>query len=126
MNVRFVTKTIHAYIDYPVAISLVATPFLFGLGGSNPAALWLSVVTGVAAFILTLLTDHRTGVIRVLPYSLHLAVDRLVGAVFVVVPFALAFQGLDAWYYWANGVTVLLVTFLLNAPERERGVLVTA
>ena len=126
MNFRFVTKTIHAYIDYPVAFSLVATPFLLGLGGSNPAALWLSVATGVAAFILTLLTDHKTGLFRVLPYSLHLAVDRLVGAVFVVAPFALAFHGLDAWYYWANGVAVLLVTFLLNAPEGERSTLVAA
>jgi len=120
MNIRFVTKTLHAYIDYPVAISLIATPFLLGLGHTNPAALWLSVATGVAAFLLTLLTDHATGLIRVLPYSLHLAVDRLVGVVFVIAPLALGFAGLDAWYYWANGVTVLLVTFLLNAPERER------
>ena len=126
MNIRFVTKTLHAYIDYPVAISLIATPFLLGLGHVNPTALWLSVATGVAAFILTLLTDHATGLIRVLPYGLHLAVDRLVGLVFIVAPFALGFQGLDAWYYWANGVTVLLVTFLLNAPERERSALAFA
>ena len=106
MNIRFVTKTLHAYIDYPVALSLTAMPFLLGLGKTNPAALWLSVVTGVAAFFLTILTDHETGLIRVLPYSLHLNVDRLVGFVFVAAPFALGFQGLDAWYYWANGITV--------------------
>ena len=77
MNTRFVTRTIHAYIDYPVALSLVAVPFVLGLGASNPLALWLSVATGVAAFVLTLLTDHETGVFRVLPYWFHLAVDRL-------------------------------------------------
>ena len=126
MNIRFVTKTIHAYIDYPVALSLVATPFLLGLGRGNPVALGLSVITGVAAFILTLLTDHRTGLFRVLPYWLHLGVDRLVGVVFLVAPFALGFQGVEAWYYWANGIAVLVVTFLLNAPERERGTLAAA
>jgi hypothetical protein len=118
MNIRFVTKTVHALLDYPVALSLVATPFLLGLGRGNPLALWVSVATGIAALILTLFTDHKTGVIRVLPYRLHLAVDRLVGIVFVAVPFVLGLKGLDAWYYWANGAAVLLVTFVLNAPER--------
>lgn len=119
MNIRFVTKTVHAFLDYPVALSLVATPFLLGLGRGNPLGLWVSVATGVAAFILTLFTDHRTGVFRVLPYWLHLAVDRLVGIVFVAVPFALGLRGLDAWYYWANGAAVLLVTLVFNAPDGE-------
>lgn len=118
-SIRFVTKTVHAFLDYPVALSLIATPFILGLGRGNPLALWLSVATGVAAFALTFLTDHKTGVIRVLPYWLHVAIDRLVGAVFIVAPFALGFQGMDALYFWANGLAVLLVTFVLNAPEGE-------
>ena len=117
MNIRFVTKTVHAFLDYPVALSLAATPLVLGLGRGNQLALWVSVVTGVAVLILTLFTDHKTGVVRVLPYGLHVAVDRLVGITFVAVPFVLGLQGLDAWYYWANGAAVLLVTFVLNAPE---------
>jgi hypothetical protein len=119
MNIRFVTKTVHAFLDYPVALSLVAAPFLLGIGRGNPLALWVSVATGVAAFLLTLFTDHKTGVVRVLPYWLHVAVDRLVGIIFVAVPFALGLQGLDARYYLANGAAVLLVTLVLNAPESE-------
>jgi hypothetical protein len=114
---RFVTRTIHAYLDYPVAISLMVLPFVLGLGAGNPLAKWLAVATGATAFILTLLTDHELGVVKVVPYWLHVAVDRLVGAVFVAAPFALGFTGLDAAYYWANGATVLLVTLLFNAPE---------
>ena len=67
MDARFVTQKLHALIDYPVAISLMAMPFVLGLGASNPLAFWLSVVTGVAAFMLTVLTDHETGVFRILP-----------------------------------------------------------
>jgi len=117
MNIRFVTKTVHAFLDYPVALSLAATPLVLGLGRGNQLALWVSVAAAVAVFILTVFTDHKTGVIRVLPYWLHVAVDRLVGTIFVAVPIALGLQGLDAWYYWANGAAVLLVTFVLNAPE---------
>ena len=112
MDLRFVTKTIHAYLDYPVAIALMALPFLLGLGSSSPLAFWLSAVTGAAAFVLTVLTDHETGVVRVLPYSFRLAVDFAVGIVFLAAPFALGFTGLDAWYYWANAAAVLSVVSL--------------
>jgi hypothetical protein len=117
MSFRFVTRQVHAWLDYPVAASLIATPFLLKLGASNPLALGLSVATGVAALILTLLTDHETGVLRVLPYWLHVAVDRLVGLTFLVAPFALGFAGLDLAYYLANAAAVLIVTFVLNAKD---------
>jgi len=46
---RFMNKTLHAYLDYPVALGLIAMPFVLELGTVNPLAFWLSVVTGVAA-----------------------------------------------------------------------------
>jgi len=109
---KFVTKAMHAYIDYPVAILLLVAPFALSLGTSNPLAMWLSVVVGGAAFILTLLTDHQTGVLKVLPYKLHLAVDGAVGVLFIVAPFVLGFKGLDLTYYVVLGVTVLAVVGL--------------
>ena len=52
MSFRFITKSIHAYlIDYPVAIVLIAAPFVLKLGQSGPFAMWLSVVVGVAALL---------------------------------------------------------------------------
>ena len=81
----------HAFLDYPVALSLMVAPFVLQLGSSNPLALWLAVATGAAAFILTFFTDHILGVIRILPYSLHLAVDLTVGVVFLLAPSVLGF-----------------------------------
>src|SRR5262245_51209590 len=118
MSFRFITKSIHAYlIDYPVAVVLIAAPFVLKLGESGPVALWLSVVVGVAALLLAVLTDHPTGLVRIIPYWLHLWVDRAVGVVFVSVPFAFKFAGLDAWYYWVLAAAVLVTTSVLNAPE---------
>lgn len=113
---RFVTRNMHAYLDYPVALSLMALPFILGLGISNPLAKWLAVGTGVAALILTVFTDHELGVIRVLPYWFHLAVDFTVGLVFMAAPIVFGFEGLDALYYWANGAAVLIVCSL-HKPE---------
>lgn len=119
MNIRFVTRQVHACIDYPVAISLMAMPFVLNLGSSHTLAKWLSVATGVAALVLTLLTDHELGVIKVLPYWFHVAVDRIVGLTFVTAPFVLGLSGLDAGYFWADGAAVLALTFLLNAPAAK-------
>jgi hypothetical protein len=108
MSFRFITKSIHAYlIDYPVAFALIAAPFVLKLGESGPVAMWLSVVTGVAALLLAAMTDHPTGLVRIIPYWLHLWVDRAVGLVFVIAPFAFKFFG----------AAVLLTTSVLNAPE---------
>lgn len=118
MNPRVITKTIHAFLDYPVAIMLMGAPFILGLGEGQPVALWLSVATGVAAFILTLLTDHQLGVFRVLPYWVHLAVDAAVGTLFLLAPFAFGFTGLDAIFYWANGAAVMVVVSL-HKPDPQ-------
>ena len=119
---KFVTKKMHAYLDYPVALALMILPFVLGLGSSNPLALNLSVGTGVAAFLLTLLTDHELGVFRIIPYKGHLLVDALVGIVFVIAPFVFSFEGLDAWYYWLNGGAVLTVVSL-HKPEVSKSII---
>ncbi len=109
---KFVTKRMHAYLDYPVAIALMGLPFLLGLGATNSMALHLSVATGIAALLLTLLTDHHLGVYRIIPYQWHLYVDFAVGVVFVLAPFVFSFEGIDAYYYWVNGGAVLTVVSL--------------
>ncbi len=102
----------HAYLDYPVAFALMIFPFILGLGKSNPLAFQLSIATGIAALILTILTDHQTGLINLVSYRVHLIVDFLVAIIFIVTPFILGFKGIDALYYWINGAAVLTVVSL--------------
>ena len=113
---KFITKQIHAYLDYPVALALIVLPTVLGLGESHPLAFQLSIGTGVAALILTILTNHQTGLIKIISYRLHLIVDFIVAIVFIVTPFLFSFEGLDAWYYWAYGAAVLTVVGL-HKPE---------
>ncbi len=112
MNVRFISKDIHAFLDYPVALVLMTVPFALELGASNPAAKWLSVTVGVAALILTIFTNHKLGIVRILSYRFHVLVDALVGATFLGAPFILGFSGIDAYYYWGLGSAVAVVITL--------------
>jgi len=113
---RFVTKTMHAYLDYPVAIALLTLPFLLGLGGSHQLALIAAPVAGAAAFVLTIFTDHHLGLVRILPYRLHLAVDLAVGITFLLLPLAFGFTGIDLAFYLLNGAAVVTV-IALSKPE---------
>ena len=115
---RFITKEIHSWLDYPVAFALITMPFLLGLGETNALALTISPTIGVAALLLTIFTDHQTGLVPVLPYNVHLAVDLAVGLLFLVLPLALGFAGLDAAYYWLNGIAVVAVIGL-SKPEND-------
>ena len=113
---KLISKSIHAYLDYPVAIALMVLPSVLNLGATHPYAYWLSMVIGMAAFILTLLTDHHLGVFRVLSYKLHLSVDFMVGLVFLAAPFVFGFSGIDAIYYWLMAGSVLTVV-TMHKPE---------
>ena len=104
------------FLDYPVALALIVLPFLLGLGTSNEMAFYLSLYTGVAALVLTILTDHHLGLLRILSYRTHLIVDFLVAVVFLIAPFIFSFEGIDAYYYWINGGAVLLVVSM-HKPE---------
>ena len=90
---------------------------LLGLGESHPYAYLLSMITGIAAFVLTLLTDHQLGIFRILSYKLHLTVDFVVGLVFLAAPFLLGFSGIDAIYYWVIAATVLTVVSMHKPDE---------
>lgn len=108
---RFMTQRLHAYIDYPVALGLIIAPFVLGIG-MGPSSAWafaISVIVGLSALVLTALTDHETGVLPVIPYTLHLLADGAVGVGFLAAPFLLNFAGLDALYYWVLGAAILLV-----------------
>ncbi|MDL2409726.1 hypothetical protein PY650_29710 [Rhizobium calliandrae] len=120
MSFRFITKSVHAFlIDYPVAIILLVAPFVLTLGHDSPIAMWLSVVSGVAALILPMLTDHPTGLMKIIPYPVHLWIDRAVGIAFLAAVFVFDFTGIDAWYYGVLGVAVLITTSVLNASEES-------
>lgn len=117
---RFITKLIHAYLDYPVALALLILPLLLDLGHSNPIAFYLSITVVAAALILTILTNHQTGVLKVIPYKVHLIVDFAVAIVFILAPFIFSFEGIDASFYWLNGAAVLIVVSL-HKPEVLEG-----
>ena len=84
MNIRFLTPTWHGLVDYLAAVELLIMPFVLRLGTSAPFAKWLAVATGLAVILVSLLTDYKLGLVRIIPFRLHLAIDTAVATAFVV------------------------------------------
>ena len=112
MNAQFVSRLAHAYIDYPVSFALIVLPLLLGLGSSSSLAFWIAFAAGLVSFSMALLTDHETGLFRLLPYTLHLFADLIVGIVLAVAPFVFNFTGIDAIFYWVGAAVFLTIVFL--------------
>lgn len=73
-------------------------PFVLGLGASAPLAKWLAIGTWLAVILTSPLTDDKYGVVRILPYKGHLAIDTAVATAFALAPTLFDFTGLDAWF----------------------------
>src|SRR6185437_13204064 len=83
MNIRFLTPTWHGLVDYLAAVELLIIPFVLRLGTSAPLAKWLAVATGLAVILVGLLTDYKLGLVRIIPFRMHLAIDTAVATAFV-------------------------------------------
>ncbi len=116
MKLRFISPTVHGLIDYSAAGALIASPFILGLGESSPAALWLSVVTGIAVIVVSTNTIYRYGIFNTIPFTGHLAIDLAAATTFAVAPLILSFSGIDLYYYLINAVVVFLVVALSDDP----------
>ena len=119
MKLRFISPNLHGVVDYTAAIGLISLPFLLQLGDTQPAALWLSVVMGVAVVLVSLLTDYRLSMAKTIPFDLHLAIDLAAATTFMIAPFLFHLEGLDAYYYWANAAAVYLVVALTESKQKQ-------
>ncbi|MEP3346944.1 MAG: hypothetical protein ABJN34_09915 [Litoreibacter sp.] len=121
MSLKFITPNMHGVLDYIVGVTLIAAPSILGLGASSMMAVWLSVLTGVAVIVMSLITDYRFSIARIIPFWLHLSVDGVAAVVFILAPFVLGFSGLDMAYYLVNGVAVLAVVGLGLTVQPDAG-----
>lgn len=118
MNFRILTPTIHGLLDYAAASGLIVLPFVLDLQASSSLAHWLSVAAGIGLVAYSLATDYRFGVLRLISFRAHLALDLIAAAAFVIAPFALGWTGLLRGYYIVMAVGVLVVV-ALSAAHNE-------
>ena len=120
MNIQFLNAKYHGALDYLAAGGLIAFPFLLGLGSDSVIALWLSVAGGAGLILYSLLTDYAYGLVKVIPFNLHLMLDLSAAVAFIIAPFIFGFGTLATIYYLAQaGGVTLVVLATQRAPKQE-------
>ncbi|ACU62785.1 SPW repeat domain-containing protein [Chitinophaga pinensis] len=88
---KFISTKTHGFLDYIVAILLIAAPWLFGFYDGG-AASWVPIGFGIATILYSLITDYELGVSHRLNMSTHLTLDVLSGFLLALSPILLSFS----------------------------------
>ncbi|MCK1404425.1 hypothetical protein [Bradyrhizobium sp. 76] len=78
---RFLPTVMHGVADYVVALVVLGLPYIYGMHGTSKAFL---LVLGAAALFYSLLTEYELGLLPVIPFRIHLALDKLFAALMLV------------------------------------------
>lgn len=107
---KILSPRVHGYLDFVVVVLFAMAPTVFGFTGL-PAT--VSYVLAGVHLTLTLLTAFPAGVVKLIPFTVHGALELLVGILLVVAPWAAGFseQSTAKIFYVAAGVLILLVFF---------------
>lgn len=116
MNIRFLTPTIHSFLDYIAAFVLLVAPVVLKLGEISAFAHWLSVIVGGLLILYSLFTDYESSIVKMIPFKVHLAFDFSAGIVFIIWPFLFGFTGIATLYYLVMGIGLILVVAVTD-PE---------
>ncbi len=110
----------HGYLDFlTVGIFILAPLFL----DFSPIPTMLAYVLAGVHLMVTLTSDFSLGAFKVLAFTLHGWIERIVGPTLVVVPFILGFADeLTARnFYMGVGAIIIIVGLLTNYHEVRHG-----
>ncbi|WP_411725577.1 hypothetical protein [Methyloglobulus sp.] len=113
---KIISPTQHGYLDYVTVVLFLAAPTLIGLTGVAGA---LAYALAAIHLAMTLVTDFPLGVAKLLPFSIHGWVERVVGPVLVLLPFALGFDTAARSFYIVIGIVIVVVGLLTDYQQTQ-------
>jgi hypothetical protein len=115
---RLLSPTVHGYIDYFVVILFACAPMLFGFAGV-PAT--LCYVLAAVHLTMTLLTAFPLGVLKVVPFPIHGAIEAVVVLALAVFPWLLGFAEVHAArnFFLFSAAAIAIVVALTNYRAAE-------
>lgn len=103
-----INTKIHGLLDYLVGLLLIAAPWFLGFD-SEGVERTLSVTMGVVTIVYSLFTSYEWGLVRVIPFSIHLLIDFLSGLLLLSSMWVL---GTKSWFFFLAGAMIIVVTTL--------------
>lgn len=116
---RFVTPELHAIMDYAMSLLLIISPFILGYNNVEAAAM-VTMVLGLIALVLTLMTNFRFAVIKIIPLKWHLFYDFFGGLFLFFSPWIFDFYGQVFLPHIVFGFLQMLASVTTSTSRKDR------
>jgi hypothetical protein len=88
----FIPTAIYGVLNYILSLTLIASPWLFGLVNISSAALLIPIFIGWLQLIMAIFVDNETGFVKQFPMQIHLVLDVAMGFILMVSPWLYTFS----------------------------------
>ena len=116
---KVISPRIHGYLDFLTVVIFLLAPTLLGL--SQLSAI-LAYGLAVVHLIVTLASDFPFGLVKLIPFTIHGWIERMVGPLLIAVPFIFNFSDEDLArnFYIAMGIIIIIVGVLTDYQAEVR------
>lgn len=117
---KVISPRIHGYLDFLTVFIFLLAPTLLGLGQLSAI---LAYSLAVVHLIVTLASDFPFGVVKLIPFTVHGWIERMVGPLLIAIPFILNFSNEEVArnFYIAMGIIIIVVGMLTDYQAEVRG-----
>ena len=116
MNI--ISRKAHGVLDYVVGAVLIFAPQMFGFDSGGPEQ-GVPVFLGIATLIYSFLTNYELGLIKIIPFRLHLGLDILNAMVLTASPWLFAFSDRVWVPHLVLGLTEIAVISMTRKPAPD-------
>ena len=90
---KFLSPRVHGYIDYAAVALLALAPTLFGFAG---VAATICYLAAIGLLVMSLCTAYPLSLARLVPFTVHGAIEFGSSVLFVVAPWLFGFDSVPA------------------------------
>lgn len=117
---KILTPRVHGYLDFVVVVAFALAPSLFNFS-STPAT--VSYALSGVHLVLTLITAFPFGILKLVPFTVHGAIELIVTVALIAMPWLLGFASETPArnFYVGAAVVIFLVWLTTDYKGAETG-----
>lgn len=116
----FISTAFYGVVNYIIALTLISSPWLFGLVDVSSAALIIPIYIGWLQLVMAIFSDNETGFIKQFPMQIHLVMDVVMGFLVAISPFLYSFAYKQDCTAWIPAVVIgCLLMFMGNFTKKS-------
>jgi len=110
---KVISPRIHGYFDFLTVFIFLLAPTLLGL---EQLSAILAYSLAVVHLIVTLASDFPFGVVKLIPFTVHGWIERMVGPLLIAIPFILNFSDEEVArnFYILMGIVIIVIGMLTD------------